>query len=432
MRENGQGTLGEFKNSDVGLVPKNWEVVEAGDLEPFITSGSRGWAKYYSDRGAPFLRITNLTRELIYPDLEDLIFVDLPSTETEASRTTVKDGDVLISITADIGIIGFVNPNIQKPAYINQHIACLRIPPEKADGRFLSYYLASQAPQRRFAEMTDIGAKSGINLTTVSKLKLVCPPLSEQRAIAAALGDVDGLIGALEALIAKKRDIKQAAMQQLLTGKTRLPGFKGEWDDLTFGEIFQFLRNGSNSRAQLSSNGDVGYVHYGDVHAAATGFMNCAQGEIPRIASGLVQGLPRVRDGDLIIADASEDYAGVGKSVEVTGIGNDEVVAGLHTILLRGDPTMIADGFKGYLQEIPAVKTALIRIANGISVYGISKSGVKGVSVRLPSPAEQTAIASVLSDMDAEIAALEARRDKTRALKQGMMQELLTGRIRLV
>jgi len=108
------------------------------------------------------------------------------------------------------------------------------------------------------------------------------------------------------------------------------------------------------------------------------------------------------------------------------------VVAGLHTLLLRGDKDLLADGFKGYIQYIPSFKSALIKIATGISVYGIAKSKVQQISIHLPPLPEQRAIAAVLSDMDAEIAALEARRDKTRALKQGMMQELLTGKIRLI
>jgi len=118
--------------------------------------------------------------------------------------------------------------------------------------------------------------------------------------------------------------------------------------------------------------------------------------------------------------------------VEIQNARSRKIVAGLHTFLLRGNKELLADGFKGYLQFITSVKAALIRFATGISVYGVSKGNVRSIEVPLPRLEEQTAIADVLSDMDAEIAALEARRDKTRALKQGMMQELLTGRIRLV
>jgi type I restriction enzyme S subunit len=117
---------------------------------------------------------------------------------------------------------------------------------------------------------------------------------------------------------------------------------------------------------------------------------------------------------------------------ETSGLDQRELVAGLHTFLLRGDKEKLADGFKGYLQYIPRVRSALVRLATGTSVYGISKNSLRSVEVNLPRIEEQTAIAAVLSDMDAEIEALEARRKKTRRIKQGMMQELLTGRTRLV
>ena len=132
------------------------------------------------------------------------------------------------------------------------------------------------------------------------------------------------------------------------------------------------------------------------------------------------------------MVDASEDYAGVGVSVEIKNTANRRIVAGLHTLLLRGNKEELADGFKGYLQYIPALKGELTKVATGVSVYGLLKRNIEDISLLLPKVAEQQAIAAVLSDMDAEIAALEQRRDKTRLLKQGMMQELLTGRIRLV
>jgi type I restriction enzyme S subunit len=192
------------------------------------------------------------------------------------------------------------------------------------------------------------------------------------------------------------------------------------------------LNTANNPRADLSEFGEVGYIHYGDIHTMDSPFLNCEQTSLPLIAKERVAGIPYVSDGDLVMADASEDYAGIGKCVEVQNVQGQEIVAGLHTFLLRSNRQLLADGFKGYLQFIPSVKDALIRLATGISVYGVSKNNVRSIEVVLPKPDEQAAIAAVLSDMDAEIAALEQRRDKTRALKQGMMQELLTGRTRLV
>ena len=243
---------------------------------------------------------------------------------------------------------------------------------------------------------------------------------------------MDALIGALDQLIAKKRDLKQAAMQQLLSGKRRLPGFHGEWKVKQFGELFQCLQTANNPRSDLSAYNDVAYIHYGDIHTTPSAFFDCATTDLPLIAQSKVASIPLVKDGDLMMADASEDFEGLGKSFEIRNVNGRKIVGGLHTFLLRGNRKLVADGFKGYLQFIPSVKAAMVRLATGISVYGLSKSNLKSIEVPLPDVDEQTAIATVLSDMDADIAALEARRDKTRDLKQGMMQELLTGRIRLV
>lgn len=266
----------------------------------------------------------------------------------------------------------------------------------------------------------------------IRAFQVAYPEIAEQRAIAAALSDVDSLISALDKLIAKKRAVKTAAMQQLLTGKQRLPGFSGEWEVKRLGDVFTFLSTANNPRSDLSEHGEVGYVHYGDLHATDSPFLDCSRAKMPHIARNLIRHVPLLEEGDLVMVDASEDYEGVGKSVEARNVNGRKLVAGLHTFLLRGNKKSLVDGFKGYLQYIPRVRSALVRLATGISVYGISKNSVRSIEVSLPPVAEQTAIAAVLSDMDAEIEALEARREKTRRIKQGMMQELLTGRTRLV
>ena len=142
--------------------------------------------------------------------------------------------------------------------------------------------------------------------------------------------------------------------------------------------------------------------------------------------------LDRLENGDLIMVDASEDLEGIGTSVEVKALRGLQLVAGLHTIAARFDKSVIADGFKAYLQFCPKLRTHLRRLAAGTKVYATNRAHIASAEIRLPDPDEQRAIASVLSDMDAEIATLEQRRNKTRAIKQGMMQQLLTGRVRLV
>lgn len=391
-----------YKQTEVGVIPQEWNFREIGDLNPFVTSGSRGWAKYYSDRGSAFLRITNLSRTSIYIDLSDLKLVTLPPNDSEGMRTQLQDGDLLVSITADIGIIGYINSTVPKPAYINQHIALVRLDATKTDSKFLSYYLASEGPQRAYKATTDQGAKAGMSLTGVRKIKGVFPPLPEQRAIAAALSDVDALLVKLDQLITKKRDLKQATMQQLLTGQTRLPGFSGEWEMKRLGELLSYeqptkylVRN-----SEYSDSNDVPVLTAGKTFILG----------YTRETKDIFTALPAIIFDDFTTATKYVTFPFKAKSsaMKILKPRNPSVNLRLVYEIMQLIDFKLGDHKRYWISEYSKLE------------------------VRIPESAEQTAIATILSDMDAELANLEARRDKTRNLKQGMMQELLTGRIRLV
>lgn len=424
-----------FKQTEVGIIPEDWDAVPLGDLKPFVTSGSRGWASYYSEYGSLFVRITNLSRESIYLDLNDSKFVTLPPEASEGVRTLLNQHDVLISITADIGIVGYVDESVPFPAYINQHIALVRFDQAKTCGKFVSYFLASENPQKLFRASTDIGAKAGMSLVTVSKIQTALPSLPEQQAIAAALSDVDTLLSGLDRLIAKKRDLKQAVMQQLLTGQLRLPGFSGEWEVKRLGDLFKFSGGYSASRDQLSTEGHC-YLHYGDIHGSSKTYIdtNADYQDIPKLDIPLKRVSPDslLDDGDVVFVDASEDDEGTSKHVVVANKDARPFIAGLHTIVAKARTAELTHEYRRYCFQTTAIRQQFLFYAVGTKVSGISKTNIAKLTLPVPSVAEQSAIAVMLSDMDAELSALEARRDKTRALKQGMMQELLTGRIRLV
>ncbi|MFN6132375.1 MAG: hypothetical protein ACK46L_05635, partial [Synechococcaceae cyanobacterium] len=233
----------------------------------------------------------------------------------------------------------------------------------------------------------------------------------------------------LDQLITKKRQIKQAAMQELLTAKRRLPGFEGEWEVKRLGDHVRILRNGVNSRAELQPEGRIRYLHYGDVHASSDSFLSPEQ--LANLPVTKAAGLDRLQNGDLIFADASEDIAGVSRSVELCEISDYEAVSGLHTIAARFDKAVLVDGFKGFLQYIPSFSAHLRRLAAGTKVYATNRAHILSAEVRLPPVAEQQAIAGVLMDMSNEISVLRERKNKACSTKQGMMQQLLTGKIRL-
>ncbi len=204
-----------------------------------------------------------------------------------------------------------------------------------------------------------------------------------------------------------------------------------DWNVFSIGELFDYLSTANNSRADLDNTGVTAYVHYGDIHTRFHHFIDFSRDNLPYLSACEQVTATRLRDGDLIVADASEDEDGVGKSVEIRNLGDTEAVSGLHTLLLRSKDQRMHDGYRGYLLEKAPAKIQLRRLATGLKVFGISKRALRNVRVPLPSPAEQRAIAEALSDVDGSLAALEALIARKRAIKQAAMQQLLTGKTRL-
>jgi type I restriction enzyme S subunit len=250
------------------------------------------------------------------------------------------------------------------------------------------------------------------------------PPLNEQRAIAKALSDSDALLAGLDHLIVKKRDLMQAAMQQLLTGQTRLPGFQGEWQVKRLGDLGIFLK-GSGVKKDDARSGDLPCVRYGEIYTHHDDYIRSFNSWI---SHDVAKTATRLKSGDLLFAGSGETKAEIGKCVAF--VQECEAYAGGDIVILR--PLGVDPLFMGYYCNTAPVNAQKASRGQGDAVVHISTAALAAIAVSLPTQAEQTAIATVLSDMDAELTALEARRNKNRALKQGMMQELLTGRTRLV
>lgn len=211
----------QFKNSPLGLIPNEWNVQPLKFLSEFVTSGSRGWAQYYADQGSLFLRIGNLTREHINLRYDDLVHVRPPK-GTEGARTKVIPGDLLVSITADLGIIGCVSEDIGD-AYVNQHIALVR-PLKEINPRWCAHYLASPSYQKQFTLLNDSGAKAGLNLTSIGNLLVSIPDdNSEQSQIVRSLDEIDGQVETKKVYLRKQILLKQGLMHDLLTGTIRVP-----------------------------------------------------------------------------------------------------------------------------------------------------------------------------------------------------------------
>ena len=257
------------------------------------------------------------------------------------------------------------------------------------------------------------------------------PTLAEQRAIAEVLSDVDSLLDTLDALIAKKRVVKHAAMQQLLTGETRLPGFSGEWKTKQLGSIGRCLRGVSydptTDLASYDKEGTVRLLRANNVQGAVVTVTDIQYVESHRVADFQV-----MQPDDILICMANGSKALVGKAGLFRIQDGYTYAFGAFMGCFRVDSTLADARFVFYLLQTGEFRDYIGLVLAGSSINNLKPRDIEEAGFRLPARDEQTAIADILSDMDAEIEALEQRRDKVRAIKQGMMQELLTGRVRLV
>ncbi|SFH23778.1 type I restriction enzyme, S subunit [Nitrosospira sp. Nsp14] len=209
-----------YEESPLGWTPKEWDVVTLESVSKTVTSGSRDWARFYADSGALFVRIGNLTREHINFRYESIIYVR-PRRNADGQRTRLESGDILISITADLGIVGVV-PDGLGEAYINQHIALVRPDLDAVNSRFVGHYMAGPIAQTYISKLNDAGAKAGLNLPTIRGLLTAKPLRFEQDLIAMRLDEIDNRIQNATTESAKLRELKAGLMHDLLTGRVRV------------------------------------------------------------------------------------------------------------------------------------------------------------------------------------------------------------------
>jgi len=261
--------------------------------------------------------------------------------------------------------------------------------------------------------------------TQIRELTIPLPPtLAEQESIAEALNDADALIESLEQLIAKKHLIKQGVMQELLTGRRRLPGFSGEWNYCVLGDLGDFLKGKGIKKNEVAPNG-LPCIRYGEIYTHYNNYIKDFISFIPRDISKNCQ---RIFKGDLLFTGSGETAEEIGKCV--TFLEGEEAYAGGDIIILRTrnqEPLFLA-----YLLNHSSLSAQKIRMAQGDAIVHISAQKLGRLRLHLPSRHEQVAIAEVIKNIDCEIDELIEKLKKINLLKQGMMQELLTGRIRLV
>jgi type I restriction enzyme, S subunit len=391
-----------YKQAEIGVIPKDWDVKPLNRLAQ-IRSGiaKNSSASVTNPIHVHYLRVANVQDGFL--DLTEMSWITI--NRDNLNRYAVLPGDVLMNEGGDLDQLGrgSIWHGEFNPCVHQNHVFVVRsssaLVPE-----YLNTWASSAAARRYFMvagkQTTNLAS---INKTALGQLPVAVPNLKEQRAIAMALSDVDGLLSGLDRLIAKKRDLKQAVMQQLLTGQTRLPGFAGEWEVKTVGKLAGVSKGTQLHNGESSEDGAYPHFNGGISPSGFTHKSNTPGGTIAISEGGNSCGYVQFVEQPFWCG--GHCYAVVPEGI---------------------DKTFLYHALKG-------VQSAIMGLRVGSGLPNVQKTSLAAFKVRVPMDRlEQTAIAEVLADMDAELTELEQRRAKTRALKQGMMQELLTGRTRLI
>lgn len=414
------------KNIKYSIIPVGWNIVAFSDCAD-IRDGTHDTPQPVLI-GYPLVTSKNLKNGKI--DLADTYNISAADYERINQRSVVQQGDILYSM---IGTIG--NPVLieSQPKFAIKNVALFK-PYDNSVGKYLKYYLESSCFLKEIKNSQNGSNQNFISLSAFRNMHIIIPNRDERMAISETLSDVDSLISALQRLIEKKKNIKQGVMQELLSSKKRLPGFSVEWSQAPFEDLFDFLPTNAFTRDQMTDTGTIQNVHYGDILTKYGACLDMANTDVPYLLETVsvrkYSESSYVREGDVIIADTAEDST-VGKCVELVNVCG-KVLSGQHTMLCRPKITF-APKFLGYYMNAECFHNQMLPFITGIKVSSISKTNISTLVLKYPTLVEeQQAIAQVFSDMDDEIAHLEKKLAKYQQIKQGMMQELLTGRIRLV
>lgn len=390
-----------YKLTEAGLIPLEWDSLP---LKETLIRGRLGGNYENSERetSAPLMKMGNINRGIFSLDKIEYI----QDVDAADPSHKLKKGDVLFNTRNTLDLVGKVAiwRDEIPVAYYNSNLMRLEFDQRKISStEYANYALNSRSSIARLkAIATGTTSVAAIYTRDLLVFCMPVPPKTEQVAIGNALSDIDSLISGLDQLISKKRDIQQAAMQKLLTGQRRLPGFSGEWDVKRLGDIAELYQPVTISAKQLT---DSGYPVYGA--NGVVGFFSEFNHDSPQVT----------------VTCRGSTCGTVNRTVEKSWITGNAMV-------INCDKSRNIN--KDFLYFLLLGQDLSVCIT-GTGQPQIVRGPLANFELPIPSDIEeQRAIACILSDMDAELAALETRRDKARQIKQGMMQELLTGRIRLV
>lgn len=417
------------KRTELGVLPSDWEIAEVGAISETAsgTTPPRSQHERFYQRGVhAWVKTLDLNNA-------EIRITDESVTDRALQETSLRlfpAGSVLVAMYGGLRQIGRTGL-LRIPAAVNQAITVVRPRPEALCPEFLLFYLNYRVG---YWQSVASSSRKDPNITgaDVRAFKLALPAVDEQQRIAAALADADALIDSLEQQLTKKRQIKQGAMQELLTGKRRLPGFKGEWETVELRQLGHCVRgvtyNPSTDLADGDGDQTVRLLRSNNVQASEIVFTGLQFVNRMRVRSDQY-----LQDGDLLLCMANGSRDLVGKAGRFLAEDEHRYTFGAFMGCYRPDTEVVDSAFVSFHLQTHAFRQHIDLLLAGSSINNLRPEGVLSFLVNIPKDqTEQHAIAESLCDMTADIATIEARLTKARALKQAMAQALLTGRIRLV
>jgi type I restriction enzyme S subunit len=405
-----------YKYTEIGTIPVDWEVYPLGQLIKKVRLGGN-YANQDAETELPLMKMGNIARGSF--DLSKVQFIKLGVLPDSTHR--LMYGDVLFNTRNTLDLVGktAIWCDELPLAYYNSNLLRLEFDSSRIfSNEFVNYYLNHEGSISRLRGLaTGTTSVAAIYTRDLLKLKLVVPPPSEQKAISLVLCDVDALIATLDKAIAKKRNMKQAVIQQLLTGKVRLPGFVGAWTEKLVEEFGQIVTGGTPSTSDHSFWGE-GYPWITPTDISVERDMFTSERTITRKGLSSIRLLP----ANTVLVTC---IASIGKNAILRTVGgcNQQINA-----IIPNDNNCAE--FLYYLMEIS--KDYLVSNAGMTATAMLSKARFSKMKFFVPDKSEQIAISKILSEIDEELSKLEQRRNKTKELKQAIMQELLTGKTRLI
>ncbi|MBX3304585.1 MAG: restriction endonuclease subunit S [Nitrospira sp.] len=436
-----------YKHIDGKVIPNDWNLVPlasvtAPNVKNGIVDGPFGSnlkTIHYRNSGIPIITSGYVTDGKFHA--EDYLYVD-QAKFNEEKRSAVKPGDIVMAKIGERCGASAMLPVTHDLGILSGNALKITVDPQRYSAFYIWQVLWNLYCSGGVEALKTVGAQPAISMANLKKYKIALPSTkAEQEAIAEALSDADAFIESLEQLLDKKRQLKQGVMQELLTGKKRLPGFNHsgqqyratkfgmmpmEWMTTPLERVAAFITKGSTPTTYGFAWESEGVLFLRSECVSERG-LDLSQSMFISDKAHQVLRRSEVRAGDILMTITGN----VGRVVRL-GSDFNEANINQHIARIRIVESQVADTFVFHFLSQPLVRRYYSLITTGQAYPQISLTQVRETEVPMPSLLEQTAISAILSDMDAEIDALEAKLAKARQLKQGMMQELLTGRIRLI